>query len=247
MHACRKLTSDSRIYYDEKLIQSFERSLLEAYSPSFVRLNRRPSKASGRFNVEIASGTREFPPADAEGSQKLIEIGGDVPPETFWLAFKSNFEFWKQGEHLLEHISVSVFQQIDGGDLIRMFRAEWDSRAAADPRSGHAQPHWHFAMEADDFRAVLGAEEPRISGTQDTLEFAAQEKTELRHVDFSNFHFAMSPLWQRNSAPPCHRQIFQSGEELSLWFHNLSKYIAEQLAYVSKKMGVRPGVVSNFG
>src|ERR1700735_1134649 len=113
--------SEARIYYDEKLIQSLERSLREAYLPFFVRLSRRPSKATGRFNVVIASGTREFRSADSEGSQKLIEIGGRVPPDTFWLAFKANFEFWKQGEHLLEHISVSVFQQIEGGDLIRMF------------------------------------------------------------------------------------------------------------------------------
>ena len=71
-----------------------------------------------------------------------------------------------------------------------MFRAEWDGRAAADSSSGHAQPHWHFAMEADDFRAVLGSEEPRVSGQQNTLEFGADMQTDLRHVDWSGF----SPL-----------------------------------------------------
>jgi hypothetical protein len=239
--------SEPRIYYSEKLIQSFERSLREAYSPLYVQLSRRPSKATGRFNVVMASGTREFKAADAEGAQELIEIRGDsVPQETFWVAFKATFDLWERGEHLLEHLSVSVFQQIETGDLIRMFRAEWDSRAASDSSSGHAQPHWHFAMEADDFRAVLGSVEPLVSGQQNTLEFAADMKADLGLLDFSGFHFAMSPLWY-GDAPSCHRQIFQSDEELSSWFHNLSTYIAEQLAYVSEKVGARPGVVRDFG
>ena len=41
----------------------------------------------------MASGTREFQAADAEGAQNLIEIrGGSVPQETFWVAFKANFD-----------------------------------------------------------------------------------------------------------------------------------------------------------
>jgi hypothetical protein len=237
---------EARIYYSEKLIQSFERSLREAYSPRYVQLSRKPSKVTGRFSVVIAGGTREFLAADTDGAQKLVEIhGGRVPEETFWVAFKANFDLWEGGRHLLEDLSVSVFQQIKTGDLIKMFRAEWDSRTAADSSNRHAQPHWHFVMEAEDFRNVLGSEEPLVSGQQNTLEFAAHMQTDLGVVDFSGFHFAMSPLWYRD-VPSCHRQIFQSGEELSSWFRNLSTYIAEQLAYVSEKMGAHPGVVRDF-
>lgn len=238
--------SESRIYYSEALVQSFENSLRKAYSPPFVQLSRRPSKGIGRFNVVIASGTTEFQAANAESAQKLIGICGDrFPPEIFWVAFKANFELWEGGKHFLEHISVSVFQRIEAGDLIRMFRAEWDSRAAGDSSFDHAQPHWHFAMEVDDFRAVLRSEEPLVFGQRNTLEFGADMLTPMGLVDFSGFHFAMSPLWHKG-APACYRQIIQSDEELCSWFDNLSTYIAEQLAYVSKKMGVGPSIVRDF-
>jgi hypothetical protein len=238
--------SETRIYYSEKLIQSFERALRTAYSLPYVQLSRRPSKATGRFNVVIGSESREFRGTGEEAGQKIVEIrGDDVPRETFWLAFKAQFDLWEQGEHFVEHISISVFQQIATGDLIRMFRAEWDGRPATDSSSGHAQPHWHFAMGADDFRAVLGAEEPLVSGEENALEFAGGMQTDSGLVDFSGFHFAMSPLWYRGVAA-CHRQIFESGEELGSWFQNLSTYIAQQLGYVSDKAGVRPGVVREF-
>lgn len=235
--------SEARIYYDEKLIQSFERALRTAYSLPYVQLTRRSSKATGRFNVVITSGPRQFQAADAEDVQNLVEVCGDgIPLETFWVAFKANFDLWEHGQHLLEHISVSFFQQIATGDLISMFRAEWDSRAATDSTHSHAQPHWHFAMGADEFRAILGSAEPL---QERTVEFAAGMQTDLGLVDFSGFHFAMSPLWY-GDVPSSHRQIFQSSEELGSWFHNLSTYIAEQLAYVSEKTGTRPGVVSDF-
>lgn len=237
---------EARIYYTESLIQSFERSLRDAYSPPHVQLTRKTSRDTGRFNVVMASGTREFQAADADGAQRLVEIRGSrIPEETFWVAFKADFDLWEGGQHLLEHISVTVFQQIETGDLIRMFRAEWDSRGAAESSSGHAQPHWHFVMEADDFRTLLESEEPPASGQQDTLEFTADIQTSLGVVDFSGFHFAMSPLWYQD-VPSCHRQIFQSGDELGSWFHNLSTYIAEQLGYVSEKVGARPDVVRDF-
>jgi hypothetical protein len=225
-----------KIYYSEKLLQAFERSLREAFKPTCVQLNRRPSKAVGRFNVVLATGDREFKAEDAEGSQNIIALRHNgVPRETFWMAFKASFELWEQGEHFLEHISVSVFQQAQSGDLVRMFRAEWDSRAASDSASQHAQPHWHFAMEEDDFRAVFPApDEPAKEGVSFELT-ATKPASQL--IDFSGFHFAMSPLWGSS-----HRQVFQSVEDVAGWFSNLSVYIAEQLTYVGEKAGSQVAV-----
>jgi hypothetical protein len=233
-----------KIYYTEKLLQSFERSLRNAFSPRHVQLTRRPSRATGRFNVVLAVGDREFKAADAEDPQNVIEIRHEgAPPEVFWMAFKANFDLWEHGEHFLEHISVSVFQQLESGDLVRMFRAEWDSRAASDSASTHAQPHWHFAMEEDDFRAIFLLEQ-QDSVVSESLEFSSATRPALLLVDFSGFHFAMSPLW-RPDASSCHRQIFRSAEELNSWFSELSKYIAEQLSYLGEKVCVR-ATVSEF-
>jgi hypothetical protein len=230
-----------KIYYSERLLQAFERSLREAFDPRYVQLSRRPSKAVGRFNVVLAAGDREFKAADAEDAQNVIEIRHmGVPRQIFWIAFKANFDLWERGEHFLEHISVSVFQQqLESGDLVRMFRAEWDSRAASDAASKHAQPHWHFAMEEDDFRAVFPLEQQGSREPENSFEFAAATRPTSQLVDFSGFHFAMSPLWYPN-APSCHRQVFQTGEELNSWFSSLSSYIAEQLSYVGEKVGPGP-------
>ena len=234
----------SEIYYDEKLIQSFERALRDAYAPSpYVQLTRRPSKATGRFNVVIISGAaRQFQAADAVDVQNLVEIRGDgIPGETFWVGFKANFDLWERGVHVLEHISVSLFQQSRMGELVTMFRAEWDSRAAADATSSHAQPHWHFTMGADELQT--GSAKPPLQ--EEIIAFTAAMQEDLGFVDFSGFHFAMSPLWYRD-VPFCHRQVFQSTEEVGSWFHNLSTYIAQQLSYVCGKTGAAPGAVKNF-
>lgn len=234
--------SEARIFYDEKLIQSFERALQAAYSPPYVQLTRRPSKTTGRFNVVIIAGTsRQFQAADAEEIQNLVEVRGNgIPGEKFWVGFKANFDIWEGGVHLLEHISVSLFQQSTMGELATMFRAEWDNRAASDSTSSHAQPHWHFTMGDKEFQ-MASAE----SLQERTVDFATNMQTNLGLVDFSGFHFAMSPLWYRG-VPSCHRQVFQSSEEVGFWFENLSTYIAQQLAYISQKTGMGAGVVSDF-
>jgi hypothetical protein len=222
-----------KIYYNEKLLQAIENSIAEAFNPRYVRLSRKSSKVVGRFNSVLQQGDREFRASDAEGPQNVIEIRLEgVSEEVFWLAFKANFDLWEKGAHFLEHISLSVFQQSEAGDLVRMFRAEWDSRAASDSASKHAQPHWHFAMEEDDFRAVFPIAEEGSSMPLGSFD----SKPASQLVDFSTFHFAMSPLWF-SGTPACHRQQFQSEEELKNWFSNLSVYIAEQLTYVSQKAG----------
>lgn len=234
-----------KIYYSNPLVQSFERSLREAFNPRYVQLSRRPSKAVGRFNVVLESGDREFKASDADGSLNVIEIRHEgVPEDIFWMAFKANFDLWERGEHFLEHISVSVLQQVETGDLVRMFRAEWDSRAASDSLAKHAQPHWHFAMEEDDFRAVFPATEDSTDADQ-PFDFSTTKPPALQLLDFSGFHFAMSPLWYPN-IPSCHRHAFQSSEELTSWFSNLSNYIAGQLTYICEKAG-GPSKVQEFG
>ncbi len=237
-----------KIYYTDSLVQAFERSLRDAFNPRYVRLSRRSSKAVGRFNVVLEVGDREFKAADADEAQNVIAICHTrVPQELFWLAFKANFEFWESGgkqsggKHYLEHISLSVLQKAPTGDLVRMFRADWDSRAASDSASTHAQPHWHFAMEEDDFLAVFDSGGPQDVDFTDLIEFDPTTPFASQLVDFKGFHFAMSPLWHEGEAS-CHRQVFESEDVLTSWFSNLSRYIAEQLLYVSEKVGASPSV-----
>jgi hypothetical protein len=238
---------DDRIYYSEALVRSLEGAVRAAYSSPHAQLSRLPPKGNiGRFNVELAHGQRIFRAADASSDQWLIEIGGDgIPLSMFHLAFKASFDIWQPGRrsrHILEHISLSVFQKLETNDLIRMFRAEWDGRETAGRSKGHAQPHWHFAMEADDFRAAMG-DEHRNAGQ--SLDFGTTLQQESL-VDFTKFHFAMSAPWQSN-APRCHCQVVRSDAEIVAWLRNLSQYIVEQLAYISGKLGISEGRVRDFG
>jgi hypothetical protein len=241
----------ARILYNESLVQSWESSLGSAFARPHIRLTRRSSRAVGRFNVVVDTGDRSFQAVDADESLPVVALRTvDVPAQMFWFAFKASFDLWDQGRHLLEHASVALFQNLSVGELIPMFRAEWDSRAAGDSSSNHAQPHWHFVQGGAQIRAMFGRLE--TSGSERStfdVETArlnlSDGVTEL--IDFSGFHFAMSPLWT-SGAPGSHKQVFQSDVSLNAWFRNLTLYIADQLSYVSKRNRIPLlGSVRKFG
>ena len=247
--------AEPRIYYSERLVQSWERSLTAAFSQPYVRLTRRASRQTGRFFLTLTPGDRSFRNPDDDFPQYVAEVRTpNVLGEMFWFAVKLNFDLWavrsSGREHTLMHASIVLFQQLRQEEMVPIFRAEWDSRASADPASRHAQPHWHFVQPAAIYSKLSAREspfspelvEPPTRSMRD-VPTAIDRPGDL--VDVSNFHFAMSPLWGSGPAP-YHKQIFNTEVELGAWFGNLTTYIAEQLAYVSEKVGATPGQVRQF-
>lgn len=234
---------EARILYSEPLIQGFERAMRTSYDPEYLQLTRKPLRCRGRFNVVISGGPRQFHAGDTEAAHDVVEIRREgIPRGTFWVGFKAAFDIWEGYSSLLEHVSVTLCQSIPTGELLGMFRAEWDSRGATDSTSNHAQPHWHITLGPDAFRVLR---EPPDSGSRAPVEFSPENVSDGLGIDISSFHFAMSPLWSRGVTAP-HRQRFETTEELGAWFNSLSTYIAEQLAYVTKKTGIAQGAIVDF-
>ena len=225
------------------MIQSWERSLRSAFGDPALQLTRRSSKPTGRFYVEIST-PNVYRGIDASHPiSELQRPDGRIPRDTFWFSFKANFDLFFVGrrsarEHVLEHASLSVFQRLPTRSVVPMFRAEWDSRAAEDSSSNHAQPHWHFTRPPDRYTHFSGGTAENTTrladftgireGANDTSQFG-----EL--IDIGGFHFAMSQLWSPDVIL-CQKQVFTTTDEVGRWFNALTTYISDQLAYVMRKM-----------
>jgi hypothetical protein len=230
-----------QIYYSEQLIQSWEMSLRSAFGQSQLRIDRKPSKAVGRFYVAVPAAESYIARTGDDATQYLTNVRrDDIPPKTFWFSFKANFDLWtleqnKGRQHFLEHASICVYQRIADSGFIPMFRGEWDSRAAKDASSKHAQPHWHFVQRPEQFEYLFE------SGSPSPQEFAGEDAkaNDIQKfgavIDFSGFHFAMSPLWSPGVSL-CQKQMFTSAKEVGAWFGSLTTYISDQLAYIVTKL-----------
>jgi hypothetical protein len=224
-----------RIRYSEGLIHSCERSLRSAFQQPTLRLTRRVQRQVGDFNVEIEDPQR-FATADEDSAQQPIAgvLTEAVWKETFWFNFKATFVLWaptssSARSHIMDHASITVFQDLAAGELGPCFRADWDPRAVQDGTSTHAQPHWHFVQRPETIESIIR------TLTAPTGEFNPENKSEIfvGVAELSRFHFAMSPLWHESDKVP-HKTWFDS-DAFESWFANLVDYIAKQLVYVCGK------------
>lgn len=223
------------ILYDNALILSFETSLSSAFNHP-VQLNRKPDKRIGEFMVSPVHGDTHA--WTNEGTERPVcEIrNAEDQPSGFYFTFVATFKQKTLNQYTLRHASLQVFHEI--GDLVPLFRAEWDQQATLDPKSDHAQPHWHFVQRPDRIEVIV-----RSVMSASSTEFAPYEKSDLfaGRADSGKFHFAMSPLWAKDK-PCAHKEDFESAD-FPIWFDNLTKYVAAQIAYIVGKAPSTPAKV----
>jgi hypothetical protein len=223
------------ILYDNSLIDSFEKSLSSAFNRS-VRLSRKGRKQTGAFLAELIDGDTYA--HTNEGTEWIVcEIrNSENQPTGFYFSFVATFERRTFTNYTLQHSSLQVFHNL--GDLIPLFRAEWSQEATLDQNSDHAQPHWHFVQRPERVEEVVRSkmiEEIVRAKISLPTEFIPAPKSQFftKFADSGKFHFAMSPLWEANKTV-AHKQDFESAN-FPIWFDNLTKYVASQIAYIVMK------------
>jgi len=215
------------VLYSGRLVQSLEKSLRSAFNQPFLRLTRQSQKL-GDFYVQMDDGTRTAQMDDSP-NQMLVDIRTtDRKLSTFYVGFVALFVFAPTRKYSLQHASLSVFHDIVG-ELMPLFRADWDQLAALSENSTHAQPHWHFVQRPERIEGIVRT---LMRSPSDTAEFAPEHKSGLFSglVDCGKFHFAMTSLWEKDSVPPPKR-LFDS-DDFPGWFSGLTSYIADQIAYL---------------
>jgi hypothetical protein len=214
------------VEYSDELIKALERSLQSAFNPK-MSLNRRRSGRVDPFRISLALGDKESP--DDYDQQWVMQILTAGKPSGFYFGFSVRFAIRKlEPKHTVEHSSLAVFYDVCG-ELVPLFRAEWDLIAASDGTSMHAQPHWHFVQSPERIESIIYTWQGRKG------EFGGEEQSGLFAdlADCGRFHFAMVSLSDKNL--PAHKHIFQS-EDFVTWFDKLAHYIAGQIAYVFKHL-----------
>lgn len=219
----------------EKLIQHLEKSLKLAFRQPSLRLTRPSRKSPPDFYVRLGEDLRRSRLAhEDDGSEPIVMEIMTPRHSTFWFTFVAAFRQEQSEKPSLQHASLPVFHDI-AGDLVPLFRAEWDQVAASCKNSTHAQPHWHFVQRpARIERVVLNL----MRSSRETIrEFVPDEKSEFLPslVDFGRFHFAMTSLWEKTEEPPYKKRLFDT-ENFPKWFDNLTKYIAGQVEYLVSHM-----------
>lgn len=221
------------VNYSAKLITFLADSLGCAFHQQNLNLTTKPQKPGAHFHIRLENALR-IAQGDDGYEQHVAEIlMPDQRSSTFWFGFVAAFEFSAAHRYSLRHASLSVFQDI-AGELVPLFRAEWDRLAASDENSPHAQPHWHFVQSPQRIGSIARIL-MRPSGQ--TSEFSAEEPTNLFSglVDCGRFHFAMTSMWEKNETPPYKKRLFDSSD-FPKWFRSLTDYIAGQIAYVVAHM-----------
>jgi hypothetical protein len=223
----------------ERLIQHFEKSLATSFRQPFLRLTRPSSKRLPEFYVRLGEDSRGSRPTMAhedDGSEATVmEIM--LPNDrhsTFWFGFVAAFRQEQSEKHSLQHASLPVFHEITG-ELVPLFRAEWDHLAASSENSAHAQPHWHFVQRPERIERVVLSLMKSSTGT--VQEFAPTEDSEFFRglVDCGRFHFAMTSMWEKSDEPAYRKRLFET-EDFLHWFDSLTEYIAGQIAYLASLM-----------
>lgn len=215
------------ILYDNALLVALESSLSSAFNRP-VTLTRKGHKPIAEFMVSPVDGDTYA--HTNEGTERMVcEIRtSEGKPTGFFFTFAATFEQKRLTQYALQHSSLQVFQELPA-DLVPLFRAEWDQQATLDPESNHAQPHWHFVQRPKRIEQIVR------SVMSQSNEFAPYQESQLfdRCVDSGHFHFAMSPLWEKDK-PYAFKQDFEP-DNFPAWFDNLTKYVAGQIAYLLMK------------
>ncbi|MGD0736653.1 MAG: hypothetical protein ABR976_16100 [Terracidiphilus sp.] len=226
------------IEYSDNLIKNLEEILRAGFGQPMLVLNRRSDRSIGPFHITIqesyAAGTRE------KGGRYICQVGASgVSAEAFYFGLVLRFGVSQLGEkmnaYVLDHSSLSIFQSYPAGDLYPVIRAEWDWNVVSDPKSGHAQPHWHFTQSAPEIERIVRTLGPEM------VEFGSDLVFD-RLISLADIHFAMNHL-RRVAGVPDYKHNFATGDDFTEWFRELVVYLSSQLAHAC---GGRALAVADF-
>lgn len=162
----------------------------------------------------------------SDGSQPWILVGlrEKQSTEIIWYGLRLSFNRWKERDYSLDQ--VSFFSAVGDSLIVPIIRAEWHYSAVMDPKSDHAQPHWHFLPSQGD--------RPQLQqDNQQPRDFFGEE-AEDKNFDWSRLHLAMAAGWHK-SLP--HKAEFISNAEVCAWIGGLVEYSLSQLRYGMQKSG----------
>jgi hypothetical protein len=229
------------VVYSVALIRKLEECLRSAFRQPYMQLTKPTSGSSPgdiRITLSPGQGNQRIAAADGKSpAQIVMEIlteGGRR--STFWFGFVAVFKLAESHKHSLQHASILVFHDI-AGELVSLFRAEWDQLDALNLGSKHVQPHWHFTQSPARIESVLGI--LSASDTTTITEFSPEPQNEFfaNLADCTKIHFAMTSLWEEGETTSFTKSQFNS-DQFPKWFKNLSAHIAEQISYVVSHMPV---------
>ena len=166
------------------------------------------------------TGTPQTDEGGEQGVAGIFTSGGMQTP--LYFAFIGRFRLFVT-DYTLQHASLIVFHDIYAGEIVPLFRAEWDYLAASE-QSKHAQPHWHFVQRPERIERIVRTV---VNAPRD---FKGEEEGEIFGglLDCGRIHFAMRSL------RPMQKQMFQS-DDFQKWFDGLAKYVSEQIEYLVSK------------
>jgi hypothetical protein len=211
-----------RVSYSGSLILSLEKSLASAFNQPYLALTKKPRKAGGGFYSRLERGDRKIQSNEGDEQEVaaiLTKTGSRTP---FYFAFVGTFRLYVHNDYTLQHASLIVFHDVLG-EVVPLFRAEWDYLEAANPQSKHAQPHWHFVQRPNHIERIVRMLIEPVGDFR-----VEHDELFAGLVDCSRFHFAMTSLG------PMRNQLFQS-TDFSKWFQGLTAYVSEQIEYLMSK------------
>jgi hypothetical protein len=216
------------VEYSEGLVKFLERSITSSFNPQYLQLTRKRDNTWDDFYVEV-TGSPAIAHRDDGSPQHVFEIRtSDGSSTSFYLGFVALFRLTSSThKHSLQHASLSVFHDI--GDIVPLFRAEWDELAALSETSKHAQPHWHFVQSPARIERIVRS---FLQPADEATDFAPSgQESEIFSglADCGKFHFAMTSLGDGQF-----RHMFDS-EEFQRWFAALTGYVGDQIDYLAKK------------
>jgi hypothetical protein len=206
-----------------------ETSLQSAFHQPNLFLTRRPQRNCREFTIRLRDG-RDAEADDGVGQQVQEVLTREGKPTSFYFGVVANFDVRETASgHALRHATLIVFNDICGGELTSLFRAEWDEKAALSAESEHAQPHWHFVQSPARIEGIVR----NYIGMEN--KFVPDQKSELFiGPDCGRFHFAMAPLWNDKIGSPSYKQVF-GADDFRKWFRSLTSYVAGQIDYLLDK------------
>jgi hypothetical protein len=219
---------ENGVEYSEALVKFLERSITSSFNPQYLQLTRKRDNSWDDFYVEITD-SAAIAHRDDGSPQRVFQIRtSDYSPTSFYLGFVALFRLTSSThKHSLQHASLSIFHDI--GDIVPLFRAEWDELAALSETSKHAQPHWHFVQSPERIERIVRS---FLRPANEATEFSPSvQESEIFSglADCGKFHFAMTSLGDGQF-----RHVFDS-EEFQRWFAALTGYVGDQIAYLMKK------------
>ena len=142
------------VEYSEALVKFLERSMTSSFHPQYLQLTRKRGNSRDDFYVQVTD-SAAIAYRDDGSPQHVVQIRtSDASSTSFYLGFVALFRLTSSThKHSLQHASLSVFHDI--GDIVPLFRAEWDESAALSSTSKHAQPHWHFVQSPTRIERIV--------------------------------------------------------------------------------------------